>query len=216
ARSGVCGIATTLGCASATASVLALETAGSVSADVVTGVATLLSVGVRPNSCRAAAITIHGSGDSTGAVGALPENGLRNPLTTLDTATVATVTGSLALTVDVAGDCSFGFSTVTLTVGARPSATLGSSTFLVDSVAFACTVRAVALPVSRVGSTASWVVGCCAVLDFFFFFGFGSATAVFVSLESVDASAFSSARCLLSDDDVPEVASDDDSDPDGL
>ena len=32
---------------------------------------------------------------------------------------------------------SFGFSTVTLTVGARPSATLGSSTFLVDSVAFA-------------------------------------------------------------------------------
>jgi hypothetical protein len=87
---------------------------------------------------------------------------------------------------------------------------------LVDSVAFACTVRAVALPVSRVGLTASWVAGCCAVLDFFFFVGFGSAAAVFVSLESVDASAFSSAPCLLSDDDVPEVASDDDSDPDGL
>jgi hypothetical protein len=87
---------------------------------------------------------------------------------------------------------------------------------LVDSVAFACTVRAVALPVSRVGLTASWVVGCCEALDFFFFFGFGSATAVFVSLESVDASAFSSAGCLASDVDVPEVASDEDPEPDVL
>jgi hypothetical protein len=93
---------------------------------------------------------------------------------------------------------------------------------LVDSVAFALTVRAVALAVSRVDLTVSWVVGCCAVLDwcavldFFFFFGFGSAAAVFVSLESVDASAFSSAGCLASDVDVPEVASDDDTEPDVL
>jgi hypothetical protein len=37
---------------------------GSVAADVVTSWP-LLSVGVRPKSCRAAAIIIHGNGDST-------------------------------------------------------------------------------------------------------------------------------------------------------
>jgi hypothetical protein len=97
-------------------------------------------------------------------------------------------TGSLALTVDVAAGSSFGFSTETVTVGPGSSATFESSAFVPDSVA--STVRAVGVPV------------------FFFFFGFGSGAGL-VSLESVDASAFSSAGCLLCDDEV-----DDDSDPD--
>jgi hypothetical protein len=130
-------------------------------------------VAVRPNSWRAAAIIIQGNGDSTGAVGELPANGLGTALTGVDTATVATATGSLAFTIDVAGGCSSGFSTVTLTVGATSSATLGSSAFLgssavlVDSVASERTVA-------------------------FFFFGFGSAAAGLISLESVDASASTS------------------------
>jgi hypothetical protein len=60
----------------------------------------------------------------------------------------------------------------------------------------------------------------CEALDFFFFFGGGSVTADIVSLESVDAVAFSSAGCLLSDDDFPaldvEEFVDDDADPDVL
>ena len=68
--------------------------AGSTSAEVVTGSTALLSVGVRPNSCRAAAIIIHGNGDSTGGVGELPANGFRTALTALDIAVVTTATGA--------------------------------------------------------------------------------------------------------------------------
>jgi hypothetical protein len=179
--------------------------AGSTSADVVTALTALVRLGVRPNdSCRAAAITIHGNGDSTGAVGALPANGFRTALTTVEIAVVTTSTG--------AGGCSFGFSaitstvfgtdeTITLAVGAGSSDTSGSSAVLVDSVASDCTVRAVAVPIFGVDSTASWVglVDCCDTLDFFFFFGDGSAATGFGSLESVDSSAFSSCGCLPSD-----------------
>src|SRR5712672_470031 len=117
--SDVCGMATTAGGASAAASVFACT--GPASPDVVTGSATLLRVGVLPNSWRAAAIIINGNGDSTGAVGELPADGFCTALTRLDTARVA-------------GCASFGFSTVTDTVGAGFSATLGSSAVLVDGV----------------------------------------------------------------------------------
>src|SRR5262245_24605231 len=80
-RSDVWGIATTVGGGSAAASVLACT--GSAAPDVVTVLAFLLSVGVRPPSCRAAAIIIKGNGDSTGVSGTPP------------------ATESLTLTVDV-------------------------------------------------------------------------------------------------------------------
>ena len=53
----------------------------------------MVSLAVRPNSCRAAAIIIHGNGESNGAVGELPASGLRTALTTLDIAVVTTMTG---------------------------------------------------------------------------------------------------------------------------
>jgi hypothetical protein len=112
--------------------------------------------------------------------------------------------------------------TDTLAVGAGSAATLGSLAALVDSVASDCTVRAVVVPVFPVEPTASrmLLLDGCEALDFFFFFGGGSVTADIVSLESVDAVAFSSAGCLLSDDDFPaldvEEFVDDDADPDVL
>ena len=142
----------------------------------------------------------------------------------LDIAVVATWTRACG--------CYFGVSTITsavfgtdetdtLAVGAGSSAALGSSAVLVDSVTSDCTVRAVAVPVFRVDSTASWLdlVDCCEALGFFFFFGVGSAAAGFVSPESVDVSAFSSAGCSDGDD-VPEVDEplkvDDESEPEVL
>src|SRR5258708_7404586 len=92
------------------------------------------------------------------------------------------------------------------TTAGRASAAAHAVT-VVASVASDCTVRAVAIPVFPVEPTASRValVDAGEALDFFFFFGAGSVTADFVSLESVDAVVFSSAGCLLSVDDVPEV-----------
>ena len=222
ASGGVCGRATTAGGAAATANAVTMDATGPASPDVVTGLTAFVRVGVRPNdSCRAAAINIQVDGDSGAPVDPLPANGFRTALTRLDIAVVTTATGaSRAVTVGRAGCCTSALTTDavratdTLAVGA------GSSATLVDSVASDCTVRAVAIPVFPVEPTASRVVlvdGCVA-LDFFFFFGAGSVTADFVSLESVVV--FSSAGCLLSDNDVPEVEIeefvDDDSDPDAL
>jgi hypothetical protein len=196
--------------ASAAAKAVTLAT-GSTSAEVVTGSTALLSVGVRPNSCRAAAIIIHGNGDSTGGVGELPANGFRTALTALDIAVVTAATGACG-GVDTTG---FGVSSLTsacatdgLAVGGGAAATCGSSVVCVDSVASDGTVRAVALPVFGFDSTASLVglLDCCEALDFFCLFGFGSGSAAagFVSLESVDALVFSAA-CLPSDAAEPEV-----------
>src|SRR6478752_2607961 len=147
----VCGMATTGVGASAAAKAVTLAT-GSTSAEVVTGSTALLSVGVRPNSCRAAAIIIHGNGDSTGGVGELPANGFRTALTALDIAVVTAATGACG-GVDTTG--------------------------FVDSVASDGTVRAAALPVFGFDSTASLVglLDCCEALDFFCLFGFCSGSA---------------------------------------
>jgi hypothetical protein len=220
---GVCGRATTAGGAAAAANAVTVDAAGPASPDVVTGLTAFVRVGVRPDdSCRAAAINIQVDGDSGAPVDPLPAKGFRTALTRLDIAVVTTATGACrAVTVGRAGCCTSALTTDavratdTLAVGA------GSSATLVDSVANDCTVRAVAIPVFPVEPTASRVVpvdGCEALDFFFFFFGAGSVTADFVSLESVVV--FSSAGCLLSDNDVPEVEFeefvDDDSDPDAL
>ena len=134
-RSDVCGMAMTRGAVSVAARAL---DAGSTSSDVVTALTALLRLGVLPKSCRAAAIIIHGNGDSTGAVGELPANGFWTALTMLDIAVVATSTRACG--------CCFGVSTITsavfgtdetdtLAVGAGSSAAFGSSDVLVCSVA---------------------------------------------------------------------------------
>ena len=173
---------------------------GAAAAEVVTGLAGLLSLGVRPNSCRAAAIIIHGNGESNGAVGELPANGFRTALTTLDIAVVTTMTGGCGRCFGVSTTTSAMFGTedtVTLVVGAGSSAALGASAFLVSSAVFtdsvaARTVRAAAVPAFSVFPLGSWV-DCREALDFFFFFGVDSVAAAFVSLESVDVSDFSPA-----------------------
>jgi hypothetical protein len=200
-RSDVCGTAMTRGAVSVAAR--ALDT-GSTSSDVVTGLTALLRLGVLPDSCRAAAIIIHGKGDSTGAVGELPANGFWTALTMFDIAVVATSTRACGFCFGVSTITSAVFGTDetdTLAVGAGSSAAFGSSEVLVCSVASERTVRAVAVPVLPVDSAASWVglLHCREVVDFFFRFGVGS-TMDFVSLESVDVLAFFSAGC--SDDDV--------------
>jgi hypothetical protein len=55
--------------------------------------ATLPTLDVLPISCRAAAVIIHGSGDSTGRVGELPASGFPTALTLLDIGVVTTETG---------------------------------------------------------------------------------------------------------------------------
>src|SRR5690349_4629656 len=106
-RSGVCGMATTWVGASVAAKVLRAG-ADLTSVDVVTGLTGMASLGVRSNSCRAAAIIIRGSGDSTGIVGELPANGLRTSLTMLDIAVVTTAAAACG--------CGWGFWTVTSAV----------------------------------------------------------------------------------------------------
>ena len=76
------GSAATLGVGSTTAAASAVTVGvGSTAADVVTGSTALARLVVVPISFRAAAIAIHGSGDSAGAVGEVPANGLSNALT---------------------------------------------------------------------------------------------------------------------------------------
>jgi hypothetical protein len=150
---------------------------------------------------------IQDSGDSAGAVGELPSNGLSNALTTCDIA-VVTVSGG-------ADGCCLGAATVTSAVAVAEvtsddatvtvaSGTVGPSAVLVGAVVSGCTVL---VPVEAVFGTESCVVlvDCWEmldVLDFFFFFSVRSVVDVLVSLESVVALAV----LLELDDDVdPEV-----------
>jgi hypothetical protein len=173
-------------------------TAGPAAPDVVTALTALLSVGVRPNdSSRVTAINIQPNGDSGTPVGPLPAKGFRTALTTLDIA-VTTATGAGgAVTVGCAGCCTSALTAL----AARPTDPLcvgaGSSATLADSVGPDCTVWAAAV-VFWVEPTAACVVllDGCEPLDFFFFFGAGSVTAAFVSLES---------GCLVCDTDVPDA-----------
>ena len=213
----VCGMAT----GGVTVVAAAANGVGAAAADVVARLAGLVSPAVRPNSCRAAAIIIHGNGESNGAVGELPASGLRTALTTLDIAVVTTMTGGCGRCFGVSTTTSAMFGTedtVTLVVGAGSSAALGASAFLVSSAVFtdsvaARTVRAAAVPAFSVFPLGSWV-DCRDALDFFVFFGVDSVAAAFASLESVVVSDFSPCCCLFSDDAAPDLDSDDDADPD--
>ena len=113
----VCGMAT----GGVTVVAAAANGVGAAAADVVARLAGLVSPDVRPNSCRAAAIIIHGNGESNGAVGELPASGLRTALTTLDITVVTTMTGGCGRCFGVSTTTSAMFgteNTVTLVVGA--------------------------------------------------------------------------------------------------
>jgi hypothetical protein len=151
------------------------------------------------------AINIKPNGDSGTPVGPLPAKGFSTALTTLDIA-VTTATGAGGVvTVGCAGCCTSALTALAARTTDAPGAGAGSSAPLVDSVAWDCTVWAVAVPVFGVEPTATRVVllDGCELLDFFFFFGAGSVTAAFVSLES---------GCLVSDADVDADVADVDAD----
>src|ERR1700754_4950109 len=167
----VCGMAT----GGVAVVVTASDGGGAAAAGVGTGWGVLVRPAVRPDSCRAGPIIIHGNGELTGAVGELAASGLRTALTTLDIAVVTTMTGGCGRCFGVSTTTSAIFGTedtVTLGVGAGsalvPSAFLGSTAFI-DSVASARSVRAAAEPVFSVFPLGSWV-DCRGALDFFFFF----------------------------------------------
>ena len=145
----VCGMATSGVTVVARRRPSGTSAAGSASADVVTRSAALVSAGVRPNSCRAAAIIIHGNGDSTGAVGELPANGFRTALTTLDIAVVTTATGACG-GVDTTASASRRSPRPAPPTGwplaVGPRRRVVHRLVFVDSVASDGTVRAVALP----------------------------------------------------------------------
>src|SRR5690242_12258643 len=75
-RRGVCGMATTSVGGVIAGAGLAFVVAAVAAIVVTVGVdVALVRVGAVPNSCRAAASIIHGSGDTAGAFGELPANG---------------------------------------------------------------------------------------------------------------------------------------------
>ena len=193
-----------------TAGVAVAVGVGSTAADVVTGTTGFVALVVRPISSRVAASTIHDSGESAGAVGELPANGLSNALTTCDIAVVTVATG--------ADGCCFGVATITLAVVltgetitwadgvAVTAGTAGSPTATVCAVVFGCTaivgVEAVFGAESCVVFVVCWAVwGVWEVCGFFFFLGVWSAVVVLVSLEAVVALVV-----LLGLEDVPEVS----------
>ena len=171
-----------------------------------TGSTAAVSLVVCPNSFRAAAIATHDSGDSAGAVGELPANGLSNSRTTWE----------IAVDAVCAGGFGFGVATIKSAVaaagetaalaagflaGASASATMGS---VFDETA-ACE-RTVAVAVSAVfgGESRTDLLECAATSGFFFFFGFWSAVVLLSSAADAGV-AVSSEGCFLSDAETPAV-----------
>jgi hypothetical protein len=162
-------------------------TVAAVGADVVTGSATLVGTAVVPISLRAAAIAIHDSGDSTGAVGEVPANGLSSALTAWEIAVVNVSAGAAA--------CGFGVTTVTSdAAGVRSTAAATVGVLTVGAVASfgalaACAVDSRTAPVEAAAPDLSfWASVVAAVLrSSDEVFSTGSRT---VLLEGAEASDF--------------------------